>query len=330
MVMSSLVMTASIVAQGTPGHRVGPRSCARSIGERLAQWQTAAAPGLPRARRDGGILALPATEGAACANDPGPASRPKSSPAPCGTPLKASAAWRTSTAPLCRPWANASTWSATARCTSGRTTPGRSSRCISSSTRAPASRPCARPSRAPACQGCVWWQTLPAATPAPDLRQAWEQEAEAEAGFFGRALLEDGAVVGWMHTAAARLLPRARCLPAGPPSPDAYVLTCSHFYDEEYLRGFQFLLQEIEASLKHRRVAALEAFGLSRARPGDPFRGYIRELNLFHPEVLQGGGFRRVQSKGEIARFRLDLATLVETPRHSVAWERVEAAAQPV
>lgn len=185
---------------------------------------------------------------------------------------------------------------------------------------------------APACQGCVWWQTLPAATPAPDLRQAWEQEAEAEAGFFGRALLEDGAVVGWMHTAAARLLPRARCLPAGPPSPDAYILTCSYFYDEEYLRGFQFLLQEIEASLKHRRVAALEAFGLSRARPGDPFRGYIRELNLFHPEVLEGGGFRRVQSKGEIARFRLDLATLVEAPRHSVAWERVEApaAAQPV
>jgi hypothetical protein len=185
---------------------------------------------------------------------------------------------------------------------------------------------------APACQDCVWWQTLPAATPAPDLRQAWEQEAEAEAGFFGRALLEGDAVVGWMHTAAARLLPRGRCLPAGPPSPDAYVLTCSYFYDEEYLRGFQFLLQEIEASLKHRRVAALEAFGLSRARPGDPFRGYIRELNLFHPEVLEGGGFRRVQAKGEIARFRLDLATLVEAPRHSVAWERVEApaAAQPI
>jgi hypothetical protein len=185
---------------------------------------------------------------------------------------------------------------------------------------------------APACQGCVWWQLPPAAAPVAGLRPPWYREAEAEPGFFGRALLEGGAVVGWMHTAAARLVPRAHCLPAGPPSPDAYVLTCSYFYDEEYLRGFQFLLQEIEASLKHRRVAALEAFGLSRARPGDPFRGYIRELNLFHPEVLEGGGFRRVQSKGEISRFRLDLATLVSAPRRSVAWEKVEvpAAAQPV
>jgi hypothetical protein len=185
---------------------------------------------------------------------------------------------------------------------------------------------------APVCQDCVWWQTAAGTTPTEGLRHAWEREVEVEAGFFGRALLEGDAVVGWMHAAAAHLVPRTRSLATGPPSPDAYVLMCSYFYDEEYLRGFQFLLQEIEAALKHRRVAALEAFGLSRARPGDPFRGYIRELNLFHPEVLEGGGFRRVQVKGEIARFRLDLATLIAAPRHSVAWDRVEApaAAQPV
>jgi hypothetical protein len=157
---------------------------------------------------------------------------------------------------------------------------------------------------------------------APDLRCAWEREAEAEAGFFGRALLEGGSVIGYMHAAAARLVPRADCLPAGPPSPDAYVLMCSYFHDEDYLRGFQFLLLEIEASLKHRRVAALEAFGRRRTRPGDPFHAYLREFNLFHPEVLEGGGFQVVQVKGDVARFRLDLATIVEAPRHSVLWER--------
>ncbi len=185
---------------------------------------------------------------------------------------------------------------------------------------------------APCCAGCAWWQSQPGVTPAPGLRDAWERDAEAETGFFGRALLEDGAVVGWMHTAPARLLPRALSLPAGPPSADAYVLTCAYFYDEDYLRGFHFLLQEITASLKHRRVKALEAFGLDKAGVGDPFRGYVRELNLFHPEVLEGDGFRRVQVKGEVARFRLDLATLVAAPRHTVAWERVEAPAgtQPV
>jgi len=185
---------------------------------------------------------------------------------------------------------------------------------------------------APVCESCVWWQSVPGTTPTASLRRDWERDAEAEAGFFGRALLEGDAVIGWMHTAAARLVPHAHRLPAGPPSPDCYVLTCSYFYDEQYLRGFQFLLQEIEASLKHRRVRALEAFGLRRSRQGDAFQGYLRELNLFHPEVLEGSGFRPVQVKGEVARFRLDLATLIESPRHSVAWEPVKspAGAQPV
>jgi hypothetical protein len=110
------------------------------------------------------------------------------------------------------------------------------------------------------------------------------------------------------------------------------VLTCAYFYDEEFLHGFRFLLQEVEAALKHRHVPGLEAFGLRHSRGDDAFRGYLRELNLFNPDVLEGGGFRRVQEKGEVARFRLDLAALIETPRRSVAWEHVEApaGAQPV
>ena len=81
---------------------------------------------------------------------------------------------------------------------------------------------------------------------------------------------------------------------------------------------------EIEAALKHRKVAALEAFGLRHTLGDDAFRGYFRELNLFNPDVLEGGGFRPVQEKGEVARYRLDLAALIEAPRRSVAWEHVE------
>jgi hypothetical protein len=184
---------------------------------------------------------------------------------------------------------------------------------------------------APCCSTCTWWLARPGAAE-PGLRDDWEREAEAEAGFFGKALVDGDAVIGWMHVAATRLTPRARVLPAGPPLPDAYVLTCAYFYDEEFLHGFRFLLQEVEAALKHRHVPGLEAFGLRHSRGDDAFRGYLRELNLFNPDVLEGGGFRRVQEKGEVARFRLDLAALIETPRRSVAWEHVEApaGAQPV
>lgn len=184
----------------------------------------------------------------------------------------------------------------------------------------------------PACSGCAWWLTRSGGVPNPAVRGEWERETERETGLFGRALLEDDAVIGWMHVAVARLIPRARCLPAGPPSPDAYLLTCAFFYDERYLYGFQSLLREVEAALKHRKVAALEAFGLRRPRDGDAFRGYLRDLNLFNPDVLEGGGFRRIQEKGEVARFRLDLAALVATPRRSAAWKPLHtpAGTQPV
>ena len=185
---------------------------------------------------------------------------------------------------------------------------------------------------APSCATCTWWLTRNGSEAGPGLRREWEREAEAEAGFFGRALLDRDAVIGWMHVAASRLVPRARALPAGPPSADAYDLTCASFYDEEYLHGFRLLLHEIEAALKHRKIVALEAFGLRHARGDDAFRGYLRELNLFNPDVLEGGGFRQVQQKGDVARFRLDLAALIEAPRRSVAWEPVKAPAgtQPV
>lgn len=105
------------------------------------------------------------------------------------------------------------------------------------------------------------------------------------------------------------------------------MLTCSYFYDEQYLRGFHYLLQEIEASLKHRRVAALEAFALRCHAPAEPFRGYLRERNLFQCDVLEGSGFRPVKAKGEVSRYRLDLATAVALPGRSMVWERVDAGA---
>lgn len=185
---------------------------------------------------------------------------------------------------------------------------------------------------APVCRACTWWQEDVPTAPGLDARLAWERAVESEAGFFGRALLDGDAVIGWIQAAPAALVPRARRLPTGPPSPDAWLLTCAYFYDEEYVGGFQQLLLDVEASLKHRRVNALEAYALRRTRPGDRFCGYLRGLNLFHPEVLEGGGFRALRAGGDVARYRLDLATVIAAPRYSRLRESVEpgAAAQTV
>jgi hypothetical protein len=186
---------------------------------------------------------------------------------------------------------------------------------------------------APVCSDCEWWQTATSgAARLPATRRAWETAVEAEAGFFGRVLLEGADVLGWMHVAPAALVPRAQVLPTGPPSADAYVLLCAYFYDEEYLNGFQNLLQEIEAALKNRGIVALEAYATRRRDPGDRFRGYLRDANLFHADVLEGMGFRVVRRRGDVLRCRLELDTLVAVARRSrVRVEReTTPAIQPV
>lgn len=199
--------------------------------------------------------------------------------------------------------------------------------------------PATRDLLAPVCRTCEWWQVRvpggggPSAAPPddpanhpgyPPLRGTWEWQVTSEAGCFGKALLDGNAVVGTIQAAPARLVPRAGLLPAGPPSQDAVVLLCAYFYDEEYLGGFQRLLGELEAALKQRGFAALEAFALLGTHGDDRFRGYLRACNLFNHEVLEGSGFRPASRLGCVARYRLELETLVAVPRWSSALARLE------
>lgn len=183
---------------------------------------------------------------------------------------------------------------------------------------------------APVCRECTWWQR-PDETCRVD-RRAWERAVELETGLFGKAAVEGEAVLGWLHAAPSALAPYARRLPAGPPSADAWLMTCAFFYDDEFLHGFQWLLQDLEAALKIRHVTALEAFALRPTAVADRFRGYLRERNLFNHEVLEGSGFRPIRGCGDVTLYRLDLATVVAVPRWADLGVRLDkrAAAQPV
>jgi hypothetical protein len=213
--------------------------------------------------------------------------------------------------------------------------------------------PVAREVLPPVCLTCAWWQTptarrsaglaphrsaepssenIPSADDPSPLRTDWEQRVTEAADTFGKALVDDEAVLGWMQAAPAPLVPRAKGLPAGPPSGDAWLITCVYLYDEEYLQGFQRLLNELQADLKRRNVVALEAFALCATLPADRFRGYLREVNLFNHETLEGSGFRPVRLVGDVVRYRLELAGLVAEPRRARVKESLESltAAQPV
>lgn len=176
----------------------------------------------------------------------------------------------------------------------------------------------------PDCAACTWWQPAAAAPAEAPSRPAWEARVEAEAGMFGRVLLDGGAVLGWMQIAPAALARRG--LPTGPPSADSYLLACAFFYDEQFLPGFQMLLQDVVAALKLRRIVALEAYALRDPNPDDRFTGYLRELNLFNAPVLEGCGFARLRVAGHVGRYRLELETLIAAPRHSRVAEKTKAA----
>ncbi len=175
-----------------------------------------------------------------------------------------------------------------------------------------------------ACAACTWWQKGTAGDAPPSPRASWEAQVEAEAGMFGRALLDGADVLGWMQAAPAALVRRG--LPAGAPSPDSYLLACAFFYDEQYLAGFQMLLQDVIAAVKLRRVKALEAYALRDPAPDLRFTGYLRDLNLFNAHVLEGSGFVRVRTAGRVGRYRLDLKMLVAVSRGRSAVEQLEGA----
>jgi hypothetical protein len=175
-----------------------------------------------------------------------------------------------------------------------------------------------------ACMACTWWQKGSAGETPAEPRAAWEAEVEAEAGMFGRALLDGADVLGWMQAAPAALVRRG--LPAGPPSADSYLLTCAFFYDEQFLPGFQMLLQDVVAAVKLRRVKALEAYALRDPAPDLRFTGYLRELNLFNAHVLEGCGFSRVRAAGSVGRYRLELKALVAVSRRSRAAKQPQGA----
>jgi hypothetical protein len=173
------------------------------------------------------------------------------------------------------------------------------------------------------CAVCTWWQPQTAGAAQAASRPVWEAQVEAEAGMFGRALLDGAAMIGWMQATPAALA--RRDLPTGPPSADSYLLACAFFYDEQFLSGFQVLLQDVVAALKLRRVVALEAYALRDPSPDDRFTGYLRELNLFNAHVLEGWGFSRLRTAGHVGRYRLELKTLVAAPRRSRAAEKTKA-----
>ena len=79
------------------------------------------------------------------------------------------------------------------------------------------------------CQGCAWWQT-PVRAREVD-RPRWIEEFEERYGSWGKLYLDGERHVGSLQYGPAQAFPRGASMPAGPPSDDAVLVTCSYLSD---------------------------------------------------------------------------------------------------
>ena len=108
------------------------------------------------------------------------------------------------------------------------------------------------------CHECIWWQT--GGLRGVDKRR-WIQKAEEEWGAWGTVYYDaDGRLLGSMQYGPSGLFPRAARLPAGPPSPEAVLVTCAYVVDSTTPWVMQSLFLAAIGDAKDRGAKALEAF----------------------------------------------------------------------
>lgn len=163
------------------------------------------------------------------------------------------------------------------------------------------------------CVSCVFWQHDRLVS---DERQkaAWAEAFGRRHGAFGRVLRDGAAFRGMVQFGPAEAFPRALALPAGPPSRDAALITCTFLEGDDPEGSCERLLLEALADVKAREFRAVEAFALhydDEASPEDRFLGHH---TLFDRAFLEGLGFVAVRSRGDVSLMRIDIGGLVAGP----------------
>jgi hypothetical protein len=110
----------------------------------------------------------------------------------------------------------------------------------------------------PICHDCVWWQSRGGGTADKD---RWRDKAESDWGSWGTLYVDDdGRLLGSMQYGPVSLFPRALELPAGPPSPDAVLVTCAYLADPSMPWVMQSLFLGAIGDARDRGARALETF----------------------------------------------------------------------
>lgn len=155
------------------------------------------------------------------------------------------------------------------------------------------------------CHECVWWQSR--AERQADKRR-WIEKAETEWGPWGTVYYEGGGrVLGSMQYGPSELFPRAAALPAGPPSPDAVLVTCVYLVETTTLWVMQSLFLAAIGDAKDKGARALETFGYRYGEGESHYERFSVHKTIFPADFLGDFGFTTVRSAGRVELARLEL-----------------------
>jgi hypothetical protein len=159
------------------------------------------------------------------------------------------------------------------------------------------------------CHECVWWQSRNGRE--ADKRR-WIEKAEKDWGVWGQLYFDDdGALLGSMQYGPAELFPRGAELPAGPPSEDAVLVTCSYLVDRSRPWVLQSLFLAAIGDARDRGARALEAFAYRYPEGESAYERFRVHRTVFPSDFLADFGFLTVRTQGRVELARLDLGGLV-------------------
>jgi hypothetical protein len=180
----------------------------------------------------------------------------------------------------------------------------------------------------PPCVGCVFWQTGGRRSAA---KGRWADRVEEEWGAWGTLYYGDERLLGAMQFAPSEHFPRAQQSPAGPPSPDAILITCAYLVDLQTPWVMQSLFLSAIGEARDRGVKAIETFGYRYPEGTDGYERFVVHRTIFPTDFLADFGFRPLRWEGPVALARLELGGLqpvLEGSRASVL-RRVKEAFTP-
>ena len=177
------------------------------------------------------------------------------------------------------------------------------------------------------CVGCVWWQQRRDDQPVDKRR--WIRGVEETFGPWGKLYRDGGRTVASLQYGPADAFPRARRLPAGPPSDDAVLLTCAFLLDASSPWALQSLFLACIGEVRDGGHPAVESFGY-RYDDDDGFATrFGRHHTVFPRDFLTDLGFRTLRTAGRVELMRLELRGLLPVEDHEWAlvraWEAIKA-----